>query len=1113
MAALTDFSELRAEVLYAAKQQGIPPEKIKFDWYTLSYIGMDQEPIRAKRDRDGNIVLHVAALMYDRPADPVQEALDYLACFKAAPQTLYVRRQLLNGKAFTDWAKAQGFPTTLFDLHVTIAFSREPVDWKKFTPAQDNLEIKGGERSIEALGQNDEAAVLSFESADLVKRWNEFIDGGASWDWPEYQPHITISFKADGVDLDNVTPYDGTLVFGPEEFAEVKEDWKDTAVEKEFDEGKHPRDDHGRFSESGGGEGSDSSGGEGKHPGEGYSASARLVGGVIHTSSVYDAQRALYENRKVELNQPRSVSVLLKRLGEVAKKMIAEGKEAPLFNLCNVSVKGTNLFCADTKGIPRVEMPQLDADQTKAFVKHLKEIGFKVEKDKVHANHLRATQNEINGAKVAATAEKMRGKEGKINKRLVVSKDDYILDGHHHWAAKVGLDAEDGSLTNDTKVRISRVNISITKLLDEAEKFTGGKGKIGVDAKSIGDIIGLLVREFDEGKHPRDDHGRWSEGGGGGESSSADTGTTAYDKDFIRYSAETKSPHTGISSDFDMRPQQPMPSQSGIVTVNIKGGGVNSFHDVATSINPTTSTVKHIIKESHTDAARTLQDRAGNLVVFPAGVIHQDMMDALAPMETMWASDIWEIRDGKITSVMGSGTAMAADWIAKGQENNKNADRTSVGFVSPNVKPDLDFNGAVEALTGPQQGSLLSASATIDRGLGIVAKEASTIGAWSDGAENSVMMTAGSDWDHTVAATVMKGHLADQKQVMVFQQQRGGEAVLASFRADGKLEDIHNKLLEDGLAFHTLVPSGDGATVYVADTDGSLADAVEKASGRYDAKVNIQYGRADFIGDTEKWVGSIAGKGTDREQRDRARGVYEQVIKQSKVSGSAAIWADVRDRWGTTSQKVKEFDESKHPRGQPENAGQFGSGGGGSGAPETAPAEVPAGVPVESFDANEQKSLVAYVDNAKAINRLMRGKDLPKGESKAKLKAEIDAINSALKKGALVADTTLWRGVYGSTAEKLKEGGRGLVGKTVPLGGFQSTSLSKQVARTYASDKGEALLEIVAPKGTLAIDMSPFAKEEFKSEQEVLLGQGNLKIESVKTVKGVLHIRGTYAAE
>jgi hypothetical protein len=449
----------------------------------------------------------------------------------------------------------------------------------------------------------------------------------------------------------------------------------------------------------------------------------------------------------------------------------------------------------------------------------------------------------------------------------------------------------------------------------------------------------LEEKDWDEGKHPRvpagsPGGGQFGEGGGGGDGESgSSTGISATPisaASAASYSSATHSNHIGISSDFDLRPNQPMKSQSGIVTANV--GYSKAINDIPVSINPTAKVVRDIVKENAGYGARVLQDRAGNIFVWNAETtFHEAMMDALAPVETMWASDLWVIDGNKIISDESSGTDKANEWLARGQENNKNADRTSVGFVSPNVKPDLDFKGAVAALKSPQQGSLLSASTAIDRGLGIKAKEANTIGAWQDGAENSVMMTAGSDWDHTVAATVMKGHLAVQKQVLVFQQDRKGQSVLASFRADGKLEDIHKALLEDGLAFHTLVPNGDGATVYVCDTDKSLAGAIEKASGRYDAKVNIQRGRAQFIGDTEEFAGKKAGTGSEREQRDRARSVYETFIRESKVSGSAAVWSDVRDRWGAASQEVtREFDEGKHPR---DDHGRWSAGGGGDEGP------------------------------------------------------------------------------------------------------------------------------------------------------------------------------------
>ncbi len=216
--------------------------------------------------------------------------------------------------------------------------------------------------------------------------------------------------------------------------------------------------------------------GKSRHPGPGYSASARLINGVIYTASVYDAQRALFENKRVDLKQLKQVSTLIKRLGETAAEMAEHGASAPVFNLCNVSVEGTNIFCSGHKGIPRAEMPVIPAKRTKEFIKYLIGRGYKVEKGNEEARNLRATQSEISGAKVAAAMARIK-KDG-FYKRLVVSRDDYVLDGHHTWAGQLGLDAKAGNLEDDNRsVKVARVDIPIIKLIAEAEKFTGGKGK------------------------------------------------------------------------------------------------------------------------------------------------------------------------------------------------------------------------------------------------------------------------------------------------------------------------------------------------------------------------------------------------------------------------------------------------------------------------------------------------------------------------------------------------------------------------------------------------------------------------------------------------------------
>jgi phage-related protein (TIGR01555 family) len=150
------------------------------------------------------------------------------AMHDAAPRTLYVSRKVLNAKAIVKWAKAQGFTSTLpaEDMHVTIAFSRTPVDWMKVGEAwQSEMKLAaGGPRLMEKFGEG--ATVLLFKSFELEWRHKAIIDIGASWDHPEYQPHITISYDGAPADISKIEPYQGEIILGPELFAEVKEDWK-----------------------------------------------------------------------------------------------------------------------------------------------------------------------------------------------------------------------------------------------------------------------------------------------------------------------------------------------------------------------------------------------------------------------------------------------------------------------------------------------------------------------------------------------------------------------------------------------------------------------------------------------------------------------------------------------------------------------------------------------------------------------------------------------------------------------------------------------------------------------------------------------------------------------
>ncbi|RIV79563.1 phage portal protein [Pelagerythrobacter aerophilus] len=151
----------------------------------------------------------------------------------AAPKTLYIERKLMNADEVIRWAKSQGLETTLAasDMHVTIAYSRAPVDW--FAVGTDwsgdengHLRVRpGGPRAVERLGEGD-AVALMFADDQLEWRHKRIVEAGASWDWPEYRPHVTLTWKAEGVNVSTIEPYTGPLVFGPELFSEVDEGWR-----------------------------------------------------------------------------------------------------------------------------------------------------------------------------------------------------------------------------------------------------------------------------------------------------------------------------------------------------------------------------------------------------------------------------------------------------------------------------------------------------------------------------------------------------------------------------------------------------------------------------------------------------------------------------------------------------------------------------------------------------------------------------------------------------------------------------------------------------------------------------------------------------------------------
>jgi 2'-5' RNA ligase len=134
-------------------------------------------------------------------------------------KTLYVHRRLLNAETLANWAYDAGIQNIVpaKDMHVTVCFSRTPMQWPD-EKMSESLTIVPFDREL-ALFNND-ALVLKIKSPSLYERHMQFKNMGASYDYPTYQPHVTLAYGSQNPDVLRHV-YTGFLHFGGEIFKEV----------------------------------------------------------------------------------------------------------------------------------------------------------------------------------------------------------------------------------------------------------------------------------------------------------------------------------------------------------------------------------------------------------------------------------------------------------------------------------------------------------------------------------------------------------------------------------------------------------------------------------------------------------------------------------------------------------------------------------------------------------------------------------------------------------------------------------------------------------------------------------------------------------------------------
>lgn len=197
----------------------------------------------------------------------------------------------------------------------------------------------------------------------------------------------------------------------------------------------------------------------------------------------------------------QQISTIIDKLAELGNQAKEKGEKAPNFNLCQVSVPGTNLYCDGNIGIPRDEMPQFkgtpepgspadklpkdksgEADTEEFFKQMLEKQGIGVsEPHAISPDRLKATQSELVGVKVAGMEKALEEnpEHPAITAPIYVSNDGYVLDGHHRWAAIVAYNAAHPDKQIPMNVRV--IDEPIRPLVKRSNAFAEA---IGIKAKA-----------------------------------------------------------------------------------------------------------------------------------------------------------------------------------------------------------------------------------------------------------------------------------------------------------------------------------------------------------------------------------------------------------------------------------------------------------------------------------------------------------------------------------------------------------------------------------------------------------------------------------------------------
>lgn len=134
---------------------------------------------------------------------------------------IYVSRKLIKTDEFIYWMESNNIIDMIpeNELHLTVAYSKKSVAFESLELDHFMLLIPKHNRKLKLFGNS---LVLSVSSNYLNNRWKYYLDNGCSWDFPEYQPHISLSYNYKNLPKD-IEPFYGDILLGQEILEDLDE--------------------------------------------------------------------------------------------------------------------------------------------------------------------------------------------------------------------------------------------------------------------------------------------------------------------------------------------------------------------------------------------------------------------------------------------------------------------------------------------------------------------------------------------------------------------------------------------------------------------------------------------------------------------------------------------------------------------------------------------------------------------------------------------------------------------------------------------------------------------------------------------------------------------------